>query len=700
MRYTLPLHLLAGSANEATSFQIRQRSSVTRTSYRAINISRQTSFQLRSSFTDLSGRDDVVDDKIQILLDSLDALKSTPPAPEPAEPTNDPLDDMVEKMATPLKFLTGRIDKEAGGDNGFDSTADAAVENASNETPKRSTDDATSSSTSTITNLQAGEPATKATITSVPSLTDSSPPVVIEKPSTQAVVPEKVTSMAEEKLSVEQSRAQSVSPERVTTTAEEKPTIAAGSSTEELNTSPKAEQISESETADVEEKTSDVFGLFRKKSDGAQHMDQITETAKADPSSTLAKSTVDTTEQEETSLAATAQQSIESNLKSFIQAIPSTPSLPSFTPPDLGNVDFGIVGGVVIIVTLYLSLAAYLKGVDKDEGYAEWDQYKRKESKENVKPQGTGVDTALNAAVGAIKDAEKSEVKNQWFEQPTPYGLVNKDTNPFAAAAAAKAIAPKPVTKAGVSPPVEFNVGSSKEAKPITTLPPPEPVPKPQPSEEEIVAAQLERLDNIERMVNKSTTASAAINVEKIEQYCEPKKVNPECSESISNYLGNLSEQLVEKDTQKAAATRIISYLDSLSSAPEQKPAFSGPAPAKSQIVKAPSETSAAFSSYLDALSNGDVPDPPSAQAVAGYLDVLSAEAATASASSQRLGNRINEVENRLNRLETSVASLPDNIASRLIEWQMRQDQKVNDEIEKIKLYLMSEKSANLNGME
>jgi hypothetical protein len=39
------------------------------------------------------------------------------------------------------------------------------------------------------------------------------------------------------------------------------------------------------------------------------------------------------------------------------------------------------------------------------------------------------------------------------------------------------------------------------------------------------------------------------------------------------------------------------------------------------------------------------------------------------------------------------VASLPDNIASRLIEWQMRQDQKLNDEIEKINKYLVNEKS-------
>ena len=116
--------------------------------------------------------------------------------------------------------------------------------------------------------------------------------------------------------------------------------------------------------------------------------------------------------------------------------------------------------------------------------------------------------------------------------------------------------------------------------------------------------------------------------------------------------------------------------------------------------MKTPSETSAAFSSYLDALSNGDVPEPPSAQAIAGYLDEISAEAFTASASSQRLGNHINEVKNRLNRLGSSVTSLPDNIASKLIKWHMRQDQKVNDEIEKTKLYLMNKKSAPLDDKE
>ena len=87
---------------------------------------------------------------------------------------------------------------------------------------------------------------------------------------------------------------------------------------------------------------------------------------------------------------------------------------------------------------------------------------------------------------------------------------------------------------------------------------------------------RLERLENIEQMVTKSATTSAAINVEKIEQYCKPKKINPECSKSISGYLGNLLEQLVEKDTQKVAATRIISYLDSLSSTANEKPLFRG----------------------------------------------------------------------------------------------------------------------------
>jgi hypothetical protein len=110
--------------------------------------------------------------------------------------------------------------------------------------------------------------------------------------------------------------------------------------------------------------------------------------------------------------------------------------------------------------------------------------------------------------------------------------------------------------------------------------------------------------------------------------------------------------------------------------------------PTKAKVVakKEPSQTSAAFSSYLDALSSGSVQEPPSAKAVAGYLDVLTTE-------STKVDTRIIEVEDRLNRLESSVASLPDNIASRLIEWQTRQDQKMNDEIEKIRTFLMEEAS-------
>lgn len=166
-----------------------------------------------------------------------------------------------------------------------------------------------------------------------------------------------------------------------------------------------------------------------------------------------------------------------------------------------------------------------------------------------------------------------------------------------------------------------------------------------------------------------------------IDEYCEPGQVNEDCADSIQGYLGSLaSTGAVATDGEVKA---IVGYLDSLSSnvSPNEK-------------------TGAAFTSYLDALSTGYIPAPSSAEAVASYLDELSSDddttstsmsSPTASASGEGafskdriLGSRMNTVEERLSRLESSVTSLPDDIASRLVDWQISQDKKLSDEMEKI----------------
>jgi hypothetical protein len=163
-----------------------------------------------------------------------------------------------------------------------------------------------------------------------------------------------------------------------------------------------------------------------------------------------------------------------------------------------------------------------------------------------------------------------------------------------------------------------------------------------------------------------------------INEYCEPGQVNNACSESIQGYLDSLaSTGAIATDGE---VKTIVGYLDSLSS----------------NIVPNNINRGAAFTSYLDALSMGSIPAPTSAKAVANYLDMLSNDTLTPTASSQevggQIGSRINDVEERLSRLESSIVSLPDEIASRLVSLQADQDKKMNNDMEKIMKLLVDEK--------
>ena len=163
-------------------------------------------------------------------------------------------------------------------------------------------------------------------------------------------------------------------------------------------------------------------------------------------------------------------------------------------------------------------------------------------------------------------------------------------------------------------------------------------------------------------------------------EYCEPGQIDDDCTNEIQGYLDSLASTGAVATEDEVA--RIVGYLDSLSSnvAPNEK-------------------TGAAFTTYLDALSSGYVAPPASAKAVAKYLDVLSDPSEQTEEDEQqtkaKIGSRINEVEDRLSRLESSVSSLPDDIASRLVDWQISQDKRVSDEMEKIMKLLVDGKSLN-----
>ena len=153
-------------------------------------------------------------------------------------------------------------------------------------------------------------------------------------------------------------------------------------------------------------------------------------------------------------------------------------------------------------------------------------------------------------------------------------------------------------------------------------------------------------------------------------EYCEPGQVDEDCADYIRGYLDSLaSTGAVATDGEVRA---IVGYLDSLSS---------NVTPSKS--------TGAAFTNYLDALSSGYIPAPSSAKAVASYLDALSdvtapSTSATGQEETGAVGSRINEVEERLNRLESSITRLPDDIAFKLVEWQISQERKLAEDTERI----------------
>lgn len=146
-----------------------------------------------------------------------------------------------------------------------------------------------------------------------------------------------------------------------------------------------------------------------------------------------------------------------------------------------------------------------------------------------------------------------------------------------------------------------------------------------------------------------------------IEDYCEPGKVDEECAESVKEYLDDIAN--TGKVATDDEARTIVNYLDSLSS--------NASPPNGSTTIKA-------FTSYLDALSEGSIPSPSSAKAVQTYLNDLSTEDSTSA------GQRVTVVEDRLSKIEGSLNNMPEEIATRLDDWQTKQDEKMKADMDKI----------------
>jgi len=441
-------------------------------------------------------------------------------------------------------------------------------------------------------------------------------------------------------------------------------------------------------------------------------------------------------------LVQTTQQSSSpfSKLLIQIQPLKNELTLPNFS--NLNNLnpeDFGILPLVIIGISVYLALGVYLKQVnDTDDGYAGWDELGNRKKLEksdddNVEKEEKGGPLAL---IQKVKDAGTAGAISYalweaafWgvsipvclvgFRQATGHwpdltltssGIGGEDVKQVGGAAfafvnVARLAVPVRIGLAlSTVPWVEENIvgkfGSKKEDD--------------DEQEEELLTGEIEDEDTsaiseVEERLNKMETQASRISSKTLQkmnagidptllEYCEPGQVNDDCADSILGYLDSLaSTGAVATDGEVRS---IVGYLDSLSS-----------------NVSTPNENAgAAFTSYLDAVSTGFIPAPSSAKAVASYLDVLSStstagddattatftppplETATAGEGAalpkeQKIGSRINEVEERLSRLESSVTSLPDDIASRLVDWQISQDKKMSDEMEKIMKLLVDGES-------
>mmetsp|Transcript_7490 Transcript_7490/g.16611 ORF Transcript_7490/g.16611 Transcript_7490/m.16611 type:complete len:590 (+) Transcript_7490:141-1910(+) len=212
-------------------------------------------------------------------------------------------------------------------------------------------------------------------------------------------------------------------------------------------------------------------------------------------------------------------------------------------------------------------------------------------------------------------------------------------------------------------------------------------------------------------------TINNPIPASDIRKYCDAAKpaVTNECTESITGFLEEVSHNSAignvngsEEQVEKASV--IISYLDNLAK---------GMGSSDDDVSRA----GAAFSSYLEGLSNGNLPAPSSAESVAVYLDSLASPSSPFASRNdvqrqepsqqqsfqqqrkqlqrqyqqRRLPNeteyergiRLATLESKMNQLESSVHQLPDEISARLQQWQYQQDERLRVEMNRISTVLM-----------
>ncbi|KAL7485419.1 hypothetical protein ACHAW6_011025 [Cyclotella cf. meneghiniana] len=325
-------------------------------------------------------------------------------------------------------------------------------------------------------------------------------------------------------------------------------------------------------------------------------------------------------------------------------------------------------------------------------------------------PQEDSV-TASPVATTATSPAKPAAEKPKWYEPPTPYGIQNKNQNPFAEKAATPII---PKVTPGAPPPGPYglaagrNYWNGRDLQTAAELPKPPPPPQPAQPAPPAAPVVAQATDNKQpKKWYEPPTPYGILNKDKnpflkdIQQYCEPGKVSEPCTDSIKGYLSDLSASGSTASGEAAGA--IVGYLDSLAGAKttsSTKAAYTNYLDALSGSAPSASPADA----VIDALSNGSTPPPATAQAVKEYLDSLNiAKKPTVTgmvmtppkkmstpsfASSSEVysayDDRLTNIENRVSTLENRVNELPDEVYNRMEEWRMRQESKFNGDLDRM----------------
>eukprot|EP00581_Thalassiosira_minuscula_P009851 CAMPEP_0183705824 /NCGR_PEP_ID=MMETSP0737-20130205/2830_1 /TAXON_ID=385413 /ORGANISM="Thalassiosira miniscula, Strain CCMP1093" /LENGTH=598 /DNA_ID=CAMNT_0025933079 /DNA_START=85 /DNA_END=1881 /DNA_ORIENTATION=- len=137
-------------------------------------------------------------------------------------------------------------------------------------------------------------------------------------------------------------------------------------------------------------------------------------------------------------------------------------------------------------------------------------------------------------------------------------------------------------------------------------------------------------------------------------EYCQPGNVSKPCADSIRTFLDDIADTGAAATAEEAEV--VAEYLDSLGGN---------------------GEAGAAFTSYLDALSEGSVPPPSSAEAVKSYLDAIASDF-------NGFDNRLTSIEGRVTDLETKVGQIPDKVFEKVEALQSRNEERVSNEVKKI----------------